>query len=449
MKDRKWKLQTFSFYDITGMEAHLEAMAQKGWMLEKLGNFFWTYRRCTPQSVHFAVTYYPPASAFEPEPSEGQQTFTDFCDHAGWRLVGSNAQMMIFANEREDPVPIHTDPLPEIESLERMSKRVIWAWVMLLVIMVFNLWMFVGRLLHEPMDLLSSPLQLFNGVTMSAMGLYFAAELWTWLRWRKRARAAAAQGEFLPTRGHWKLFRVILYIVLGSLLYVLLADRQPGYRTLLLVMLAGYFVLFAAVNGVRTTLQKKKVSTGKNRTITLIVDVVLAIALSYSILWAVFRIDFPSMETKEMVVTVQDLTGEPDSDMIQETSFSSSSFLLSRQAYFQHPPFNQPKNDIKDLRYTQLDVHFPLLYKICLHQLLHQYDTYGDHDPNYDEARPFYVYQEVDAAAWGAETVYQRYSYGKPDFIYLLCWPDRIVEFEPSWSLNEDQMAIAGAAFAP
>ncbi len=443
MNEKKWQLQTFSFYDITGMEAYLAAMAQKGWLLEKLGNFFWVYRRCTPQTLHFAVTYYPPASAFEPEPSEGQQTFTDFCDHAGWRLVGSNAQMMIFANEREDPVPIHTDPLPEIESLERMSKRVMWAWVMLLVIMLFNLWMFVGRLLHEPIDLLSSPVQLFNGITMSGMGLYFAAELWTWLRWRKRARAAAAQGAFLPTRGHRKLFRVVLCIVLGNLLYVLLADRQPGYRTLLLVLLAGYFALFAAVNGVRAALKKKKVSTGKNRAITLIVDVVLAIALSCSMLWIIFRIDFPSAETKEMVVTIQDLTGEPDTELIQESNFHSASFLLSKQEYFQHAPYGQPKTDTKSLHYTQLDVYFSPLYDTVLRSLFHKYDRFRSEDEQLLDA-----YQEVDPTPWGAEAAYRYVSNDKATRAYILCWPGRIVEFASSWFLTEEQMSIAGSAFA-
>ncbi len=444
MNGTKRQLQNFSFYDITGMESHLTAMAQKGWMLEKLGNFFWVYRRCEPRTLHFAVTYYPPASAFEPEPSEGQQTFTDFCDHAGWRLVGSNAQIMVFANDQEHPVPIHTDPLLEIESLERMAKRVIWVWVLLLVIMLFNLWMFVGRLLHDPIDLLSSPIQLFNGVTMSATGLYFAAELWPWLRWRKRARAAAEQGEFLPTRGHRKLLRVILCIILGSLLYVLLADRQPGYRTLLAVMTVGYVVLFAAVNGVRTALQKKKVSTGKNRAITLIVDVVLAIVLCVAIVWVIFHVDLSSMEPWEMAVTVGDLTGEPDGELIQETFFHSASFLLGQQDYFQHPRYDQPKTDIKTLRYTQLDVYFSPLYDMVLHDLFHEHDRFL---PKGRQALS--VWQEVDPTSWGAQTVYRQIWNGTPTDTYILCWPERIVELEPSWSLTDEQMAIAGGAFAP
>lgn len=450
MKTVKRQLHCFSFYDITGMETHLEAMAQQGWMLEKLGSFLWTYRRCAPKTVHFAVTYYPPASAFEPEPSEGQQTFTDFCDHAGWHLVGSNAQMLIFANEREDPVPIHTDPEPEIESLERMAKRLIWIWVLLLALGAFHLWVLIGQLLHDPIGLLSSPMQIVSGLCMAIFALYSALELCTWFRWRKRARAAAANGEFLPTHGHQRFFRLGMLLFLLGMVYILLADQQPGFRQLLLVMLAGYVGLFAAVNGVRTLLKKKKVSTNYNRFITLTVDVVLAVVLCGGIL----RFSFHTVGTIksapfEMAVTIEDLTGREDlEESIQERTFSSASFLVSKIGYYQHPHYDQPQKNISTLGYTQLDVHFAPLYSLCLRQMLHQYDHFGDSHSD-DVVSPVYLYQETDPVLWGCDTAYQLYHDGEADTSYLLCWAERIVELEPSWLLTEEQMAIVGAAFAP
>ena len=35
MKDKKRRLETFSFYDRTGIEAHLKSMAEKGWMISE------------------------------------------------------------------------------------------------------------------------------------------------------------------------------------------------------------------------------------------------------------------------------------------------------------------------------------------------------------------------------------------------------------------------------
>lgn len=97
-------------------------MAEKGWLLEEMSSYFWTYRRIAPKKIHFFVSYYPKASDFDPEPSEEQKDFQDFCAHTGWVLAGTSAQMQVFYNEREDPVPIETDPELEISTIDRAAK---------------------------------------------------------------------------------------------------------------------------------------------------------------------------------------------------------------------------------------------------------------------------------------------------------------------------------------
>ena len=64
MKNRR-EIFSYTFYDLDGMERHLEQMASKGWMLMKITNWGWCYERCEPKVVHFTVSYYPKASAFE------------------------------------------------------------------------------------------------------------------------------------------------------------------------------------------------------------------------------------------------------------------------------------------------------------------------------------------------------------------------------------------------
>ena len=70
MKDRKWDFIPFSYYDRTGMERHLEQRAAQGWLLERISNFGWYYRRIQPGKIHFTVTHYLRASQFDPEPTE-------------------------------------------------------------------------------------------------------------------------------------------------------------------------------------------------------------------------------------------------------------------------------------------------------------------------------------------------------------------------------------------
>ena len=42
MKDTKRRIETFSFFDHTGIARHLAKMAGKGWLLEKISNLGWT-----------------------------------------------------------------------------------------------------------------------------------------------------------------------------------------------------------------------------------------------------------------------------------------------------------------------------------------------------------------------------------------------------------------------
>jgi hypothetical protein len=106
MKDIKKKVEFFTFYDKTGIEKHLEQMALEGWLLEKMSAFCWTYRRIEPKKMRFSVSYYATITDFEPEPTEEQQAFNEFCEHSGWKLATQTVQMQVFYNENDNPVPI-------------------------------------------------------------------------------------------------------------------------------------------------------------------------------------------------------------------------------------------------------------------------------------------------------------------------------------------------------
>ena len=51
MKHTKHELMLYSFYDFTGLASHLEAMAAKGWLAEKIGVLGIRYRRIQPQTL--------------------------------------------------------------------------------------------------------------------------------------------------------------------------------------------------------------------------------------------------------------------------------------------------------------------------------------------------------------------------------------------------------------
>lgn len=58
MRNTKWELNPYSFYDTEGLARHFERMAAEGWAPDRVGLFI-RYRRIKPQKLRFAITYYP------------------------------------------------------------------------------------------------------------------------------------------------------------------------------------------------------------------------------------------------------------------------------------------------------------------------------------------------------------------------------------------------------
>ena len=122
-RQKKWEINLYSYYDHAGIVRHLEDMARQGWQLEKAGSVFWTYRRCKPAELHYAVVYFSKASQFDPEPPAEQREFWELCKATGWELVTNRYQMQIFRNPAPDAIPIETDPVVQVENVRAAMKK--------------------------------------------------------------------------------------------------------------------------------------------------------------------------------------------------------------------------------------------------------------------------------------------------------------------------------------
>ena len=453
MKNRKWDFIPFSYYDRTGMERHLEQRAAQGWLLERISNFGWYYRRIQPKQLHFTVTYYLRASQFDPEPTEEQREFHDFCLQSGWKLAATSGQMQIFYNEEPDPVPIDTEPSLELERIGKVMKRLLPFQFILLVIGFCMGGSWLWSLTHRPIDLLSSAYNLATGAIWLMLFLWCAVDLFRYFTWRHKAKKAALLGEFVPTKGCQNLLLAMLAVTVLSFAYLLIADRKPGFRLIMLLILACYALLFLVVNGVKNFLKGRKASRAFNRGVTLTVDVVLVFALMVGIgdglIWGISTGRISSIE--ELIdppLSVEELTGVED-DRYMTRRMADSTFLITRRNFCQHIPYDQMGrgDDVAFLDYTIVDVHLPFLYNWCVEELLHDRDNWSEETYG---GQPYYQYVAIDPAPWGAEQAYQLWAGGeRASTTYLVCWPGRIVELDPDFHLTEEQMTLAAAKLVP
>ena len=244
MKNTKRKLEFFSFYDRTGMERHLEEMAQQGWMVERMENLWWVYRRCEKRPVHVAVSYDVQNSAFDPDGTEGEQE--ELCRHAGWQLVASVGKIRVYYNWEENPLPMETDPRMEVEGIHRAVKRSLLPFYgIYLLLGLFWVYDLVVDLMFDPIGRLSSSLQLSHGMCGILLLVLAGVELVGYYRWRRKALQMAEQGVFLETKSHRTLLQAALWIVM-FLLVVWLVDGVIGKSPLMQWTVWCMLILLAA-----------------------------------------------------------------------------------------------------------------------------------------------------------------------------------------------------------
>jgi hypothetical protein len=456
MKPKKRRLEYYSFYNHTGIEKHLTEMAQKGWMLEAISNLYWTYRKIEPKNIHFCVTYYPRGSDFDPEPSEDQQTFHDFCAHTGWQLACTWHQMQVFYNEKESSIPLETDPVMEVDTLHRACKKnFLPSFYSMLALGILMGGYTLARIFYDPIGLLTSSSQMLTGFAYICVLAISLVELVTYFSWYKKARRAAQDGLFVDTpstAGFQKCIVVLLMIGMVWWLTNLLAADDPLLFWVAVAMLGYMFVVILAVNGIKQGLKKAKVSRGMNRFVTFAACFILPLIMTGLVTYGFISLnrtgaferkpqddmsiplslsDF--MEINEMDYTEYDRTNE--TTLLQQRVVNHHASLHAMEA-----------GNAESLRYIITTVKVPFLYKWCAEQIFWDEDESNNGIPEGHRS----IYKETDASYWGADAAYRLYhEEGWWRNTYLLYYDDRIIEIHFSWEPTEDDMAIVNQKLNP
>lgn len=457
MKDTKRRLEPVSLYDHTGIEKHLKKMAEKGWMLEKITTLGWVYRRTEPKSGQFSVTYYPKASEFDPELTEGQQMYQEFTAKSGWQFVCSSAQMQVFYTEKENPTPIETDPVIQVDNIHNAAKKgFLLSYFLFLAIGILNGALFVSRLLGDPIGTLASPANLFTGICWTLLLLLSVVELTKYFHWLRKAKKAAQHGEFVDTPSNTKLQLFVLWTVLICFTYYVINMMTTGSLMMrwVTVLMYGYIItLILIVNALKQFLKRKKVSRGANMTITLFVDFVLAFAMMGAIVFGTLQASRnglfdPDAETyehhgstfilhqDELPLVVEDMLDIQYDGYVRQRR-SEESLLLGVLDVQQRPRFDDEQGrSYPDLDYTVTIIKVPFLYDLCKERLIYEKDETYDNDIPDGFKR---VYLSIDPAPWGAVEAYQDTGAMQR---YLICYEDRIIWISFDWEITEEHKAI-------
>lgn len=278
MKNTKRCFALFAFYDRTGIETYLEKQAENGWMLDKTSAFGWRFHRIEPKKIHFSVVYFAKASAFDPEPSEAQLAFHDFCEHTGWNLAAANAQMHIFYNEAADPTPIETDAGLEVAAIHASAKKShLSSYYLLAGVGVLQAAFFFWRFFTDPIGILASNANLFSGMCWILMLALSVVEIVGYHNWYKRAKSAAElDGSFVETKGHRNIQIIILCMMLLAFAFLLISYGGSKMTLIALATIVVILGVTAIIVCTSALMKKMKLSAKLNRNITIVLTLVIS-----------------------------------------------------------------------------------------------------------------------------------------------------------------------------
>lgn len=446
MKDKTYRFTFFSLYQREAIAEYLERMAARGWMLDKAGNAVWRFKKTEPRRLHMEVVFFPDASGFDPGPTPELRTMEEYCARDGWTLLAQWGQAQLFMNEREDPVPIETDPVTQVEILHKAMKRTMLpASFLLLGIILLQIGMLAVQFRQDPIGFLSNGLQLGMvpfWLMLLASQLY---EIISYFLWLRRTRRAAEDGVFLSSGSP----RRVTWVLLG-ISVVLLVCATLSSTSLMGYIVAGcvcYALTFLLVTRLRDAMKERGVSRWVNRTVSIGLCFLLTIGFTAGVAALLIGSGMGRRQAPEtyrhngitfdiwrddLPLTLSDLA-DPGEVRYSTRARGEKSFLLTRTRYEQDPLLGQGPGVCR-LDYTVVEVKAPFLYGLCRDALL-------EIDPIFEEE-----YRPADPAPWGAVEAYQRYWDGMPREEYLLCFPRRLVEFKSyDLELTGERMGIVGA----
>ena len=474
MKRKKYReLNLYSYYDHAGIARHLEDMARQGWQLEKAGSTFFTYHRCDPAELHYAVVYFPKASQFDPEPPAEQREFWELCKATGWELVTSRYQMQIFCNPAKDPTPIETDPVVQVENVRAAMKKgaVRGNWV-LLICSCLQIWLQFRT--YSIRDFLTQGFALSAILIWLMLGINAIVELTAYYRWYRKAKAAAREEGILlsPRSRKWlQILRIMFLVVIVTIdLPILFLDpsRSPSTRMVILVSLFCYAVLLLIIYGSRQLMKKKGFSAEANMGLNILIAIVGTFVLMGGLIWMSFRVaDDPSLNGHQNAETIsytrgyrtytydfyrdpiplsiEDLTGaELDPDYSRRMDVSGTPLLREYDIRQVIPYYSY--SDAPELTYTVWEVGISSLYGPVKNSFFK--DTVYTFHGQIDFVIP-HGWVAADAAPWGALDAYQYHDEdGQPYGSYLLCYDSRFVEISfDAWNAappTAEQMTLVG-----
>lgn len=427
--DVKYLLIDNPYYEYHLLQQKLSKLAADGWELEKAGNFFWKFRRSYPQQVRYEIIFSPAASAFNSHPTQAEEELADLCALAGWERVASVAQLQIYRNPDPNATPLETDEVEKLNTIRRtMKKHFIPQQLLMIVLFVIQLLMHGSTALEHPTRTLSSMLMVTTLAMLLLVIATYGILLVNNLLWLRKASHCVENGGTIPPSIFYRWFRWVIWGMVIGYLILLFSVVEP-YFTIWVLSLS--IALIGTTVGTITLCKRFNAPRWANLAIPVVAGTLVVMAGTFLLASIMDEVPLYSEQPRAELLTLEQLTGEPDTSLLVLESGSSP--LTSYTRYFS-------TGEQEQISCTLVDIYAPFVYDTILNEQEQRYirsHYYVGNAVISDELRELI----------GAD--YLRRSTGPDADRFFICWEDRIVLLHATWTLTDEQAAVLADVWKP
>lgn len=439
MKQKK-QLNLYPFYDLEGMEAHLERMGERGWKLKKTNGLFFTYEPCEKKTVHYAICCGGESSAYTPGPDCPEPSFRKHAEAGGWSQVCATEKLQVYCSEEPNPGPFHANPYDRIEGIRQAAGPVLFLYGTMMGLGILSLLLFFFKLKNTPINLLSGALGILSPLVLTLLAAYSLADMILYFRFKNAADVAATRKEFAKVSFHMNgIFSYLLILTAAVLCFgAVTSGGSPLMKTfviclsvvLALILLLGYF-------------KNLLLERGKSKGLLAALNVLLALILVGGVIFSMNSLNrADTLFSGSLPVRAQDVGLHEDSESLMEYGRSKASFLLRHTEASQVDMKEDGSYDAV-LSYELVDSRMMGVDGFVTEHYLNRMSGAAMMTEDGELVHPNH-YEQADPAPWGAEKAWQVVTEGEKGNVFLLLFEDRLAEIGSAVPFTPEQMKAIG-----
>lgn len=451
---KKLKMMNYNYYK--EIEEKLEYNAKKGLVLEKIGPYFWTFKKTEPQDLKYTVTYFAEGSVFNPHPTDNQQTYFEYAKAAGWDFVCEYNQMHIFCSSLQSPPEFETDEEEKLENIHKcMNKSFVVSHVLILLAFALNLFIKLDSLKRNPVDFLSSNIDLCIFIMMLSIVLETSYSLITYYIWYKKSKKSIAMGGTVIKGSHrirrlyYIVYLIFIFLLVGYIFLYLFFKSSLGIIALSVVQLPLFVLVFWASIKL---LKKRKIAAKVNRTVSILILILTGIVYLTFVFFAISQFQFQERSDKSYTtvawemyegmtreyrlyndtipLTCEDLYGTVDFEYYSYEAEEESTIFITKNYYSQTRP--SMKNAPPSLEYSIYKPKFEFVRNIVISDLT-KLDDWSERE-----------IETIDNTIFSTEKAYTFYYKDQGEKFYtgeyILIFPDEIIHIQAEKSFTDQQI---------